>query len=787
MMQARLAPQSLTNHTGRTQRLRWLAKLSVFVLCLVPYRPSLVGAAECPGDCGGDGTVTVNEVVILVRIALQQTHVTQCQAGDLNGDGQITVDEIVQAVRAVLVGCRLPTPPMNGATPTPTLAPSFTPTQSRTATRTAPPTATATVTRTTTATRTVTPTSLISPTHTATRTSTPIVTVTPSPTASPSRTVSGTASATATVALLTPTATPTCVGLPSGAVAWWPLDDPGGATLVVDIGGSAHHGAPTPGPVSSSFGGGPVTVPGQMLTALYFFSGSELVEVAPAPQFDLAQASYTIDAWFAAYLPGTPGFGGLPNWFAGQAIDYAIVDKVDPNTNSGIAFTVRTDANPALPPNAPTGFTVSVEAKLCLHEGTASSCVPLYQGTAVWDAATLSFQPLNPPWPYSGQWLHVAVAVDRATNSVQFFLNGASLGAPLVPAAGVSNNTLPLWIGRSRLQPSGFEFALDEIEIFDRALSPSEIASLAGLGGKCKTPTPSPTKSAATPTATFEGECRFVGPRMCGGSCPNPNEVCMPKPDDSGCQCVPVEPITPTATRSPECPGAICTPTPSRTATRTPTLTPRPSHSPTRTLTPSLSPTRTSTSILSPTPTRTVTSTPPPSYTPTARPTVTGTRTPTPRSTATFTVASTASATRSPTATPTPCFGEVCVTKFWDLNGNGQNDNEPGLAGWTFQFFDQNNALVTTVVTGPSGTMCTGIPGAAAYSVHEVLQGSCVQTYPPPPGTHAIFVECGQLLHLQFGNRCPQPTFSVTPSPTRTLTPTRTPTRTPTSFGGPID
>ncbi len=707
------------------------------------------------------------------------------------------------------------------ATPTPTLASTSTPTPSRTVTRTALSTVTPSGTRTGTSTRTSTPTASQAPTRTPTASATATVSLSPTRTPSPRPTASVTVTATDTPSVTpsgvspTPTATPTCVGLPSGAVAWWPLDDAAGASQVLDIGGGAHHGVPQPGPVSSTFGGGPVTIAGKMLTALYFSSGNEVVEVPPATQFDLAQADYTIDAWFAAFLPGTPSFGGIPNWSAGQTMHYAILDKVDPSTGSGFAFSVRTAASPALPPNPPNGFVVNVNAELCLHEGAGSSCAPLYSGIATWDASTLSFQPLNPPWPYAGQWLHVAVAVDRAAGTGQFFLQGAPLGLPFAPATGVSNNSLPLWLGRSRLTASGFEFALDEIEVFDRALSPAEIAALAGMGGKCKTPTVLPATPTSTPTPTFEGECRFVGPRMCGGSCPNPNEVCMPKPDDSGCACVSMSPHTPTATASLGCPGAVCTATPTRTPTRTATLpatrSPTASATATRSFTPTprLSPTSTNTQTGSVTPSRTPS--PQPSRTPTVSPSATASRTststPRPSNTPTRTVSLTPTApdcpgavctatptrttartaTRTPSATPTPCFAEVCVTKFWDLNGNGQNDGEPGLGGWTIQFYNAANTLVTTAVTSPSGTICVGVPGGATYTVQEVLQGGCVQTYPTPPGTHAIFVECGQLVNIQFGNRCPLPTASATPSPPRTSTPTRTRTRTPTSIVPPID
>jgi hypothetical protein len=60
---------------------------------------------SCVGDCGGDGTVTVDEILTMVNIALGNTGVSSCSAGDANHDGQITVDEILTAVNNALNAC----------------------------------------------------------------------------------------------------------------------------------------------------------------------------------------------------------------------------------------------------------------------------------------------------------------------------------------------------------------------------------------------------------------------------------------------------------------------------------------------------------------------------------------------------------------------------------------------------------------------------------------------------------------------------------------------------------
>ena len=61
--------------------------------------------SPCVGDCNGNGTVTVDEILTMVNIALGNTPVTACEAGDANHDGEITVDEILTAVNNALNGC----------------------------------------------------------------------------------------------------------------------------------------------------------------------------------------------------------------------------------------------------------------------------------------------------------------------------------------------------------------------------------------------------------------------------------------------------------------------------------------------------------------------------------------------------------------------------------------------------------------------------------------------------------------------------------------------------------
>jgi hypothetical protein len=94
-----------------------------------------VNEPPCVGDCNEDGGVTIDEVLLMVNIALETLQMDDCVAGDGNLDGQITVDEIVTAVEHALCGC-------NGcpaAPPTRTFTPTATPSRTGTATPTATP------------------------------------------------------------------------------------------------------------------------------------------------------------------------------------------------------------------------------------------------------------------------------------------------------------------------------------------------------------------------------------------------------------------------------------------------------------------------------------------------------------------------------------------------------------------------------------------------------------------------------------------------------------------------
>ena len=60
---------------------------------------------SCAGDCNEDDSVTIDELIRGVNIALGTAQLGECPLSDSGGDGQVTIDELVRAVNAALLGC----------------------------------------------------------------------------------------------------------------------------------------------------------------------------------------------------------------------------------------------------------------------------------------------------------------------------------------------------------------------------------------------------------------------------------------------------------------------------------------------------------------------------------------------------------------------------------------------------------------------------------------------------------------------------------------------------------
>jgi len=79
---------------------------AVILLALGSFSPQPVAAqTPCVADCDGNGTVSVDELVMEVNIGLGNVAPDTCPGADYNNDGKVTVDEVVMAVNGALDGC----------------------------------------------------------------------------------------------------------------------------------------------------------------------------------------------------------------------------------------------------------------------------------------------------------------------------------------------------------------------------------------------------------------------------------------------------------------------------------------------------------------------------------------------------------------------------------------------------------------------------------------------------------------------------------------------------------
>jgi hypothetical protein len=61
--------------------------------------------STCAGDCNGDWTVTLDELVQAINVALGLASNGICPLVDVNHDGVVAIDEVIKAVGSALDGC----------------------------------------------------------------------------------------------------------------------------------------------------------------------------------------------------------------------------------------------------------------------------------------------------------------------------------------------------------------------------------------------------------------------------------------------------------------------------------------------------------------------------------------------------------------------------------------------------------------------------------------------------------------------------------------------------------
>lgn len=240
-----------------------------------------------------------------------------------------------------------------------------------------------------------------------------------------------------------------CVPPPSGLAAWWPLDELTGAPTYADLSGNGNTAIVESGGPLGNFLSPSATL-GKVAGASYFIDSQTRGRAPNAASLNFGTNSFTLDCWIK------PIQSGPTDW-------KVIVDKYNVGTARGYAIGL-TNGNLALRVGDGTLYT---------HIGPALN-------NSVWNFA--------------------AVIVNRAANTVRFYLNGVgSVPQALVPT-GSFNNTLDLLIGAPYALGFVSETALDEIELFNRALTTNELSAIftADSGGKCKTGQPPCTNGVVT-------------------------------------------------------------------------------------------------------------------------------------------------------------------------------------------------------------------------------------------------------------------------------------------------
>jgi hypothetical protein len=249
-----------------------------------------------------------------------------------------------------------------------------------------------------------------------------------------------------------------CTAPPAGLVAWWAAE--GNTTDKAGTNNGALQGGATfaTGEVGQAFG----------------FNGNGSVFVADAPALRFTNAM-TIEAWIYPTSWGGTAREIVSKWFGG-ANRLSYTTSIDP---SGLAYLLVSSD----------GFTTTLGVDYNL----------------VYTANTI---PLN-------QWSHFAATYDGAYLNI--YLNGV-LENQVAWTQGIFPGTAPLVIGEA-LDQSAFDGLIDELSLYNRALSDAEIQEIynAGSGGKCGLPPQilvQPQSQTVFPgaTVTFSSAANGTGP-----------------------------------------------------------------------------------------------------------------------------------------------------------------------------------------------------------------------------------------------------------------------------------
>ncbi|MBP8304362.1 MAG: discoidin domain-containing protein [Phycisphaerae bacterium] len=214
-------------------------------------------------------------------------------------------------------------------------------------------------------------------------------------------------------------------------VGWWRFDETSG-TVAADSSAYGNHGAVR---------GTPRWVAGQIDGALYLAGGQQYVDLPIGPVMD-SLTDCTIALWV--------------NWTG-----YSLVDDWQRIFDFGSGTAVNMFLTPSVAAGGPMRFAIKT--------------APIGSEDQITAAAFLD-----------AGWHHVAVTINSANTTIAVFVDGEVAAASATVRNKLSDlgPTTNNWLGRSQYDDPYFRGYLDDLYIFNRVLSPSELQALAagGLG-----------------------------------------------------------------------------------------------------------------------------------------------------------------------------------------------------------------------------------------------------------------------------------------------------------------
>ena len=234
-----------------------------------------------------------------------------------------------------------------------------------------------------------------------------------------------------------------CDPAPSGLVGWWPAE--GNANDIVGTNNGTLKGGAT------------ASAPGVVGSAFQFDGTNGYVQIPDSPVFH--PTNLTVEAWVLCTLLDTPALDGS---YLGQQY---IVFKQNSRYSQFEGFELSKDR---LPENVGTNDTFCWEVT-----SSGGQLVFLESVTTI----------------TTNVWYYV-VGV-RGSNYLQLYINGR-LEAQTAVSFPQNYGNFPLYFGTSGQSYWDHRFAgkLDEVSLYNRALSSNEVAALyaSGSAGKCKAP-----------------------------------------------------------------------------------------------------------------------------------------------------------------------------------------------------------------------------------------------------------------------------------------------------------